>query len=53
MRNTIVEILKIITILCGVLVYIISQMGTYLLLSNFVILAFVALRGSFQTQTIC
>jgi len=53
MRNTIVEILIIITIFCGVLVYIISQMGTYLLLSNFVILAFVVLRGSFQTQTIC
>ncbi|WP_439128493.1 FMN-binding glutamate synthase family protein [Polaribacter sp.] len=50
MRNTILSILIITTILCGVLVYFIPQTGTYILLSIAGILTLIGLRDSFQTK---
>ena len=50
MRNTILSVLISITILCGVLVYFMPQIGTIILLSISAILTLIAIYDSFQTK---
>ena len=50
MRNTILTILITITILCGVLVYFMPQIGTVILLSISAILTIIAIYDSLQTK---
>ena len=50
MRNTILFVLFLITVLCGVLVYFIPQTGTYILLSISSILTIIAVFDSLQTK---
>ncbi|WP_435416613.1 FMN-binding glutamate synthase family protein [Polaribacter aestuariivivens] len=50
MRNTILGIFITATILCGILVYFIPQLGTIILLSISAILTLVAIYDSFQTK---
>ena len=50
MRNTILSVFITITILCGVLVYFIPQIGTIILLSISGILTIVAIYDSLQTK---
>ncbi|WP_298881631.1 FMN-binding glutamate synthase family protein [uncultured Polaribacter sp.] len=50
MRNTILFVLFLITVLCGVLVYFIPQTGTYILLSISGILTIIAVFDSLQTK---
>lgn len=50
MRNTILSIFITITILCGVLVYFIPQLGTIILLSISGILTLIAIYDSLQTK---
>ena len=50
MRNTILSVLFVITLLCGSLVYFVPQIGTIILLSISVILSLIAIYDSFQTK---
>ena len=50
MRNTILTILILITILCGVLVFFMPQIGTIILLSISTILTIIAIYDSLQTK---
>lgn len=50
MRNTILSVLIIATLLFGVLVYFIPQTGTIILVSISIILTLIALRDSLQTK---
>ncbi|MCL7754731.1 FMN-binding glutamate synthase family protein [Polaribacter sp. Z022] len=50
MRNTILFVLFLITVLCGVLVYFIPQTGTYILLSISGLLTIIAVFDSLQTK---
>tara|TARA_B110001454_G_C12711820_1_gene431048 strand:- start:980 stop:2485 length:1506 start_codon:yes stop_codon:yes gene_type:complete len=50
MRNTILSILIICTILCGVLVYFIPQIGTIILVSISGLLSLIAIYDSLQTK---
>lgn len=50
MRNTILAIFIVATILCGILAYFIPQTGSYILLSIAVILTAIVLHDSFQKK---
>ncbi|MEO9569692.1 MAG: FMN-binding glutamate synthase family protein [Polaribacter sp.] len=50
MRNTILFVLFLITILCALLVYFIAQLGTYILLSISGLLTIIAIYDSFQSK---